>query len=491
MIPPPTIAASYRSMRGTIGSAAVNGTDRRARLARSRLYLVLEARPHGRDPSALLEAALRGGVDVVQLRDKELADDDLVAAAQPFRRVCSEHGALFVLNDRPDLVDRCGADGVHVGQSDGSVADARRAVGHERLVGLSVTSTEEVTAADPDADYLGVGAVYGTPTKVESEPGGLELVRFARDKVRLPWFAIGGIEPDTIEEIAISGAPGVAVVRAIRDADDPEAAARALRAVLPPSEAIVAGATDAERGLLPQIEVALATISPGEGVGPHVHHVHADVFYVLEGELDLRLGDGTVRVPPGSCVTAPPHLVHGFRNRTDDTVRYLNLHAPGVWARGRHAGKEPDTFDTFGIEGAPAELRGDVSGPGDGDRLTKAHRLLLVKSSQPELDVVEFLVGAEYAGTDPHMHLRHADCFYVLEGELDVLVRGETVRVGPGGSVVVPPGVVHAFTSVGRARFVNVHAPSCGFVEYLRRLDAGEQVDPAQYDMYDVTLPAG
>src|SRR5258705_1373182 len=98
----------------------MDSTTRRARLARSRLYLVLEARPHGQDPSELLAAGLRGGVDVVQLRDKELADDDLVAAAESFRRACDEHGALFVLNDRPELVERCSADGVHVGQGDAS-----------------------------------------------------------------------------------------------------------------------------------------------------------------------------------------------------------------------------------------------------------------------------------------------------------------------------------------------------------------------------------
>src|SRR3954468_3908376 len=141
MIPPPTIAASYRSISRTIGSAAVH---RRAKLARSRLYLVLEALPHGRDPSPLLDAALTGGVDIVQLRDKDLPDDELVRAAEPFRRLCNAHGALFVLNDRPDLVERCGADGVHVGRGDAPLADARRAAGGEAIVGLSATTAAEL-----------------------------------------------------------------------------------------------------------------------------------------------------------------------------------------------------------------------------------------------------------------------------------------------------------------------------------------------------------
>ncbi len=164
----------------------MDGTARRARLARSRLYFVLEARPHGGDPSDLLDAALRGGVDLVQLRDKELPDDELVRASEPFRRACAAHGALFVLNDRPELVDRCGADGVHVGQGDASVADARRAVGADRLVGLSAGTREELEAASGDADYLGVGAIFGTPTKPDADIGGLELVRAARDLLRVP-----------------------------------------------------------------------------------------------------------------------------------------------------------------------------------------------------------------------------------------------------------------------------------------------------------------
>jgi thiamine-phosphate pyrophosphorylase len=206
--------------------AAVNGAVRRERLARSRLYLVLEARPHGRDPAALLDAALRGGVDVVQLRDKELADDELVRAAEAFRAACERHRALFVLNDRPDLVEACGADGVHVGREDTPFDEARAAVGPERLVGLSATTAAELAG---DADYFGVGAIFGTPTKPESSPGGLELVRAARETLRVPWFAIGGIDLANVGDVVAAGAPGVAVVRAIQDADDPEAAARALR----------------------------------------------------------------------------------------------------------------------------------------------------------------------------------------------------------------------------------------------------------------------
>lgn len=201
------------------------------RLDQARLYLVLEARPHGRDPSLLLDAALRGGVDVVQLRDKDLPDDELVRAADPFRRACDAHGALFVVNDRPDLVLACGADGVHVGQGDASVADARRAVGPDRIVGLSI-ETESQLDAIVGADYLGVGAVFATPTKTESLAGGLELVRATAERVTIPWFAIGGIELENVAEVAAAGAPGVAVVRAIRDANDPEAAARQLRAAL-------------------------------------------------------------------------------------------------------------------------------------------------------------------------------------------------------------------------------------------------------------------
>jgi thiamine-phosphate pyrophosphorylase len=197
----------------------------RDKLFRSRLYLVLA----GGD-AHVLEPALRGGVDVVQLRDKELSDNELVAVAEPFRDACKEHGALFVLNDRPDLVEACGADGVHVGRSDTPVAEARALVGPDRLVGLSVSTLDEL-ADVANADYVGVTA-FTTPTKEDAVAGGFELLRLAAETLTVPWFAIGGVDLSNVADVTAAGAPGVAVVRAIRDAADPEAAARELRARL-------------------------------------------------------------------------------------------------------------------------------------------------------------------------------------------------------------------------------------------------------------------
>ena len=456
----------------------MNGTARRARLARSRLYLVLEARPDGEDPSPLLEAVLRGGVDIVQLRDKELPDDELVRAAEPFRRACAAHGALFVLNDRPDLVERVGADGVHVGQEDAPLEEARRAVGPDRLVGLSATTADELRG---EPDYFGVGAIHGTPTKAEAAAGGLELVRAARDTLRVPWFAIGGIDGTTAPDVVASGAAGIAVVRAVRDAADPEAAARALRALLPTTDAVVAEGDTEIR--LPQIDWLEWPLPPGElGARPHTHRAHTDVFFVLGGEIEVRLADETVRLPTGSCVAAPPLVLHGFRNPGTVEARYLNLHAPGGWASGRRQ-FDPEEFDTFfGLDGGSRRARGIVTGPGDGDRLRKEHRLALVKVQHPDLDVLEYFVDAEYDGAGPHVHLRHADCFHVLEGALELMADGRPVRAEPGTTVVIPPGVEHEFTSAGSARFLNVHAPSCGFADYLRAVDAGEDVDGTIYD---------
>ena len=210
--------------------------SRRERLRRARLYFVTDVRPGLEE---LLAAALAGGVDMVQLRDKSASDDELVRAAAVFRRLCDEHGALFWLNDRPDLAVACGADGVHVGQDDMPAAEARRLAGEEVLVGLSTHSPAQLDAAlaTGDADQLSVGPVWETPTKEGRPAAGLDYVRHAaRVAGERPWFAIGGIDLGNVREVIAAGASRVVVVRAIRDADDPRAAAAALRAALEEAE---------------------------------------------------------------------------------------------------------------------------------------------------------------------------------------------------------------------------------------------------------------
>jgi thiamine-phosphate pyrophosphorylase len=205
--------------------------DRRARLETARLYFIADARPGGRPLAEVLAPALAGGVDLFQLRDKTARDEDVLAAAAVARELCAQAGALFFVNDRPDLAAAAGADGVHVGQDDGSVADARAIVGPDALVGQSTHSPAELDAAT-DADLIGVGPVHATPTKAGRTPAGIELVRYAAAQARVPWFAIGGMDPVTIPEAMAAGARRVAIVRAIADADDPRAAAAALVAQL-------------------------------------------------------------------------------------------------------------------------------------------------------------------------------------------------------------------------------------------------------------------
>ena len=206
----------------------------RDRIASRHLYLVAGARGGGPGLKAFLDAALRGGVDVVQLRDKTLDDDGLVAAARAFRAAADAHGALFVLNDRPDLVAACAADGVHVGQDDMPPAAARSIVGPDLIVGRSTHAPDQGAAADadPEVDYLAVGPVHATPTKPGRPAAGLEYVAWAAANVTAPWFAIGGIDAATLPVVVARGATRIVVVRSIGDAADPEAAARALRSGL-------------------------------------------------------------------------------------------------------------------------------------------------------------------------------------------------------------------------------------------------------------------
>ena len=206
--------------------------DRHDRLASARLYLVCDARPN-----AFVTAALRGGVDIVQLRLKDAPDERLLAAARRLAAVCAAHGALFILNDRPDLVRDAGADGVHVGQDDAPVGNARELVGAQRLVGLSTHSPEQIdAAAAAGVDYIGVGPIHETPTKPGCAAVGLELVRYAAAHAKQPFFAIGGIAADNVASVRAAGATRIAVVRALTESSSPERAARQLRGAVAPAD---------------------------------------------------------------------------------------------------------------------------------------------------------------------------------------------------------------------------------------------------------------
>jgi thiamine-phosphate pyrophosphorylase len=190
-----------------------------------RLYLVTGARP---DLAELLDAAVRGGVDLVQLREKSLSDRALLPVLEEARELTRRLRVPLVVNDRPDLAALVGADFVHLGQDDLPAEAARRLGLH---VGLSTHSPAELARAD--ADYVGVGPVFSTPTKAGRPAVGLEYVRHAACHASVPWFAIGGIDETNVADVVAAGATRVAVVRAIGEAGDPEQAARTLRAALP------------------------------------------------------------------------------------------------------------------------------------------------------------------------------------------------------------------------------------------------------------------
>jgi thiamine-phosphate pyrophosphorylase len=217
----------------------LDGTALRARLADARLYLCTDARTARGDLAEFAEAALAGGVDVVQLRDKG-ADGALearaeLAALEVLADACARHGALLAVNDRADVARAAGADVLHLGQDDLPVGWARKIVGDDVVVGRSAHSADETAAAadETGVDYFCVGPCWPTPTKPGRPAPALGLVRTVagREPAR-PWFAIGGIDHARLDEVLAAGARRVVVVRAITEAADPRAAAAALKARL-------------------------------------------------------------------------------------------------------------------------------------------------------------------------------------------------------------------------------------------------------------------
>jgi quercetin dioxygenase-like cupin family protein len=210
-----------------------------------------------------------------------------------------------------------------------------------------------------------------------------------------------------------------------------------------------------------------------DGASPHIHHRHADSFYVVEGGFAVLVHDEEHVLEAGGCVCAPPEIVHGFR--TTSPSRFLNFHTPdGGFAenlRARNRG-EPGGFDSVDVEPGSGRLPTDavLLRAGEGERLTGNNRVATIKVGREELSMIEFELEPGFEGPDPHAHDDHIDSFYVLEGEAEFLMDGETVRLGAGSFVAAPLEVVHTFSNPGhgRARLLNVHAPSTGFHDRLR-----------------------
>lgn len=202
-------------------------------LSNALLYLVAPARLAAGDLAALIPELAAAGVDLVQLREKELEGGELLRVGMPVAEACRAASLPFIVNDRPDIAVLLEADGVHVGQNDLPPEAARRFVG-DRIVGLSTHAPEEIDAAVAriDLDYVAVGPVNATPTKPGRPGTGLSLVSYAAERIRLPWFVTGGMSEATVDPVLEAGARRVVVVRAITDATDPPAAAAKLKAKL-------------------------------------------------------------------------------------------------------------------------------------------------------------------------------------------------------------------------------------------------------------------
>jgi thiamine-phosphate pyrophosphorylase len=215
------MGATFKQMRYRVYTveSTLLAYKRMQKLQQSYLYLVTS-------PSerllATVEAALQGGVTLVQYRDKTADDLTKLTTAQQLCQLCHRYGALFVVNDRPDIAIAVEADGVHLGQKDLPVALARQVMGPQSIVGRSTTNKQEMQRAlDEGSDYIGVGPVYETPTKAGKAAVGLEYLRYVAKNCPVPWFAIGGIDMQNFDDVLAAGAQRVAVVRAIVQAEQP------------------------------------------------------------------------------------------------------------------------------------------------------------------------------------------------------------------------------------------------------------------------------
>jgi thiamine-phosphate pyrophosphorylase len=224
-------ALRYRAY--TLERVLLLGADARERLAGARLHVLLSGAACKSSVEWTIAEAAAGGADIVQLREKSLSDRELLHRARDVRRWTRRAGVLFIVNDRPDVARLAQADGVHLGQDDLPVKEARRVLGPDAMIGVSTHTVDQLRQAIRDgASYVGVGPTFPSGTKEFAELAGLEYVRQAAAETTLPMFVLGGVTRENVAEVVAAGGRRVAVSEAIARADDPRAAAAALRRAL-------------------------------------------------------------------------------------------------------------------------------------------------------------------------------------------------------------------------------------------------------------------
>lgn len=232
-------AAAFESIRYRaymLGRAVELTSESLVRLERSRLYVLLDGQASLSDFRRLVESLVGVGTHLIQLRDKNLSDRDLIQLARVMCEVTRESETIIVINDRPDIARLSHADGVHVGQDDLSVKDVRAVVGPRMLIGVSTHSAPQARQAVLDgASYLGIGPTYPSETKTFNEFPGLKTIREVASQIRLPAFALGGITVERLAEVREAGLDRVAVGTAIAKADDPAAVAKSFLELLLPT----------------------------------------------------------------------------------------------------------------------------------------------------------------------------------------------------------------------------------------------------------------
>jgi len=222
----------------------------------------------------------------------------------------------------------------------------------------------------------------------------------------------------------------------------------------------------------PEVSVNEVTAARGfEGAGPHFHKEHVDAFHVLEGEVEFINGTETLRTGPGTTVVVPPGIVHGFT--VPGPARYLNIHAPDAgfieYIRRITGDRIRVDWDSYDVDEPQGPTGAIVAGPDEGERLVRSpSHANTIRAERTEISLFEMEVDSGWKGVNPHSHDDHTDAFFVLDGEVEFFLDGETVRVVAGGFVVAPPSVEHGFRPVGPAHIFNLHAPDAGFAGRVR-----------------------